>query len=244
MHFCHFLVLLAGLVGILSAEAAVSQPTDYVPMKVIQTEGVLHPRRVTDLGITRGEVRIAIQIDHDGTLTDHLVTAYTHPLLAESAVNALKKWKYEPAWLGGEARGATVELVFHFESRGMVVSMSVSSYMDIRDIEMRPSAYSYGAKSLRELDRIPTPSKVVQPIFRVEAVQGQEAEVVTVYFYIDEKGKVRLPAVNRSTSERNDELAAAAVNAVAQWEFEPPLSKGQPVLVAARQDFKFRPREG
>src|SRR5688500_12410353 len=48
MNFRHFLVLFAGLLGFLSAEAGVSQPTDYVPMKVIQTEAVLHPRRVTE----------------------------------------------------------------------------------------------------------------------------------------------------------------------------------------------------
>jgi TonB family protein len=241
MKFRHISLLFTSLATFVSGIAAAPRATEYVPMKVIQTEPVNYPRRATDLGITRGEVHIAIQVDDNGTLADHLVTAYTHPLLAETAVNALKKWKYEPAWVDGTPRGATVELTFQFENRGMVVvNMTVSSYVEIRDIELRPGAYSYGAKKLGQLDRIPTPSKVVQPVFRPEAVQ--DAEVVTVYFYIDEKGSVRLPAVSRETSEKNNELAAAAVNAVAQWEFEPPLSKGQPVLVAARQDFRFRAR--
>jgi outer membrane biosynthesis protein TonB len=47
--------------------------------------------------------------------------------------------------------------------------------------------------------------------------------------------------VSRETSERYGEFAAAAVNAVSEWQFEPPLSKGQKVLVAARQDFNFKP---
>ena len=243
MKIRHLIVFFVGLTLSTAGLAGATEATEYVPMKVIQTEPITYPRRATDVGVTRGEVRIAVQVDDDGTLADYLVTAYTHPLLAETAVNALKRWKYEPAYVDGNPRGATVELVFQFENRGLVVvNMTVSSYVEIRDIELRPGAYSYGAKKLGQLDRIPTPSKVVQPVFRPEAVRNGETAVVTVFFYIDEQGRVRLPAVNRATSESNDELAAAAVNAVAQWEFEPPLSKGQPVLVAARQDFRFRPR--
>jgi TonB family protein len=216
---------------------------DYVPMKVIQTEQVIFPHRATNLGIREGEVRVSVQVDETGKLTDHLVTAYTHPLLADSAVTALKKWRYEPAWVRGEPRSATVDLVFQFESRGMViVDLTVSSYVQLRDLHLRPGAYSYGARTLRDLDRIPTPTKVVQPAYSQErAQQQQEPVVITVEFYIDEQGRVRLPAVSRQTSEEHAEFAAAAVNAVSEWEFEPPLSRGQPVLVAARQDFNFRP---
>ena len=209
-------------------------------MKVIQTEEALFPRRASDMGMTQGEVRVAIQIESDGRLADHLVTAYTHPLFAESAVYALKKWRYEPAYVRGEPRGATVELVFQFENKGLVVvDLNVNSYVDLRNIQLHPDSYTYGARALRDLDRIPTPSKVVQPLYRPDAVPKQTPVVVTVFFYIDEKGRVRLPSVSRQTSESNDVLAGAAVEAVSQWQFEPPVSNGRPVLVAARQDFKF-----
>jgi TonB family protein len=162
--------------------------------------------------------------------------------LAESAVQAIKKWEYEPAWVRGESRSATVDLTFQFENRGMVVvDLNVSSYVQLRDVQLRPGAYTYGVKTLRQLDRIPTPTKVVHPLYPAEAAQKQQSAVVTVQFYIDEKGRVRLPAVSRDTSERYGAFAAAAVNAVSEWQFEPPLSRGQPVLVAARQDFNFKP---
>jgi TonB family protein len=244
MKFRHPLVFAIGLIFVAPGFAAPATPTDYTPMKVIQTEPVIYPRRALDMGITSGEVHISVQIDEAGKLTDHLVTAYSHPLLAESAVQALKKWRYEPAWVRGEARSATVDLTFQFENRGMVVvDLSVSSYVQLRDVQLRPGAYSYGVKTLRELDRIPTPVKVVQPVYPAEAAQKQQSAAVTVHFYIDEQGKVRLPAVSRDTSERHGEFAAAAVNAVSEWQFEPPLSKGQPVLVAARQEFNFKPIE-
>ena len=59
-------------------------------------------------------------------------------------------------------------------------------------------------------------------------------------FYIDETGHVRLPAVSRETNEADEELSAAAVTAVEQWQFEPPVSKGKPVFVLAHQDFDFK----
>ena len=60
-------------------------------------------------------------------------------------------------------------------------------------------------------------------------------------FYIDPQGRVRIPSVSRETIEANPGLAAAAVTAVSQWQFAPPVSNGKPVLVVASQDFSFRP---
>ena len=211
-------------------------------MKIIQTESVVYPTETTELGITSGQVTVAIQIDETGKLVDHLVIAYTHPKFAERAVSALEKWKYEPAYLDGAPRGATAELSFNFETQGMVlVNLTVSSYMELRNYQLRPSAFSYRACRLSELDRIPTPTKVISPVYSADAAKGQAPVVVTVHFYIDEHGHVRLPAVSRESSQANELLAAAALDAVSQWEFEPPLSHGSPVLVSARQDFNFVP---
>ncbi|MEO6004086.1 MAG: TonB family protein [Opitutus sp.] len=232
-----FLVFTFGLA--LQGRSAIAE--DYTPMKVIQTDAIVFPRRATELGIRTGEVHVSVEVDEKGKLSDILVTGYTHPLLAETAVQALKRWQYEPAWLHGQARSATIALVFTFESQGMVVvDMNVNSYVAMRDLAMRPNAYTYSARTLRQLDRIPTPTKVVQPI-NPQNPANRNPVAVTVVFFIDEKGTVRLPAVSRETSETADQFAAAALAAVSQWQFEPPLSQGQPVLVAARQEFKFRP---
>jgi TonB family protein len=62
-----------------------------------------------------------------------------------------------------------------------------------------------------------------------------------VEFYIDPQGNVRMPSVSRETIEANEELSAVAIAAVSQWQFDPPLAKGRPVLVLAQQDFTFKP---
>lgn len=233
--------LLALSLSLLATVTFAATP-DYKPMKVVQTEPVVFPRQLTDLGVTTGEVHVAVQIDENGKLTDHLVTGYTHPKFAESAVDALNRWRFEPAIVNGQPRSATVDLTFVFETRGMVVvNMTVSSYVEMRTMQLRPGANSYSVCRLSELDSIPTPAKVVTPGYPMEAAKQHQSGTVTVFFYIDEQGRVRLPAVSRESSEQSEAFAAAALEAVSQWQFEPPMSKGRPVLVAARQDFNFRP---
>lgn len=235
-----FSMALAAVASGLTAAAAVDEA--YRPMRVIQTDMVVFPRRVLDLGIHQGYAMVTVQVDENGNLTDHLVTGYAHEAFAEAAVAALKRWKYEPAWLNGQPHGATSDLTFNFESQGLViVDLSVTRYVEIRDYQLRPSHYAYGVKRMSELDRIPTPTKVVTPVYPVEPSQAPRAASVTVTFYIDEKGRVRLPAVSRESSAKDGIFASAAVDAVSQWEFEPPMSGGVPVLVMARQEFKFTP---
>jgi TonB family protein len=78
---------------------------------------------------------------------------------------------------------------------------------------------------------------VVTPV----ANSDDQIHSVTVEFYIDEQGNVRMAAVPRTSA--GDAYAAAAVAAVEQWRFEPPLRRGQPVLVLAQQEFNFRPKK-
>jgi TonB family protein len=238
MNFRSLLMFVALLGGFGQMPAA----PDYSPMKIVQTVPVVFPQEVTQLGMTSGEVGVAISVDETGKLTDYLVTAYSHPKFADRAVDALKRWKYEPARIAGEAHSATAELAFHYETRGPVlVNLTLSSYIDLLNVQLRPTAYSYSACRLSQLDRIPTPTKVVQPGLPLAAKDLTEKLVVTVHFYIDEQGRVRLPAVDRASSQSAEAFAAEAIAAVTQWQFEPPLSHGRPVLVSARQDFNFTP---
>jgi TonB family protein len=95
---------------------------------------------------------------------------------------------------------------------------------------------NYHPCTLKELDRIPTPLAAPAPYYTPELLASGLRGKVTVDFYIDESGMVRMPAV--SDADRRD-LATLAVMAVRQWRFEPPLRKGNPVLVKARQVFTF-----
>lgn len=204
----------------------------------IDQVGVLtYPASLTAEGIYSGEVRAVIGVDAEGRLSDWLITGYTQPKFAEAAAAAIQRWKYEPARVGGRRRASRANILFEFRNQGVVVQTLPGALVRQALSGSLESHYLYRPLHLRELDRIPTPIKVVPPVARLDG----PARSVTVEFYIDEEGRVRLPAVDRESAE--DLLAAAAVAAVEQWLFEPPLRKGRPVLVHAQQEFTFRPKE-
>jgi TonB family protein len=235
-------LLLASLAVALPAIARDAAPAGYESLKIVKATDIIFPQQATQLGARDGEARVIIQVDETGALTDWLVTSYTLPVFAERAVNAVKQWKFEPARVRGEPRSSVTELSFIFSTKGIVVTdLSLSSYVAMRDYQLRPEAYAYKVCALHELDRIPVPSKIVQPAFPAEFVPKGSPVSIDVEFYIDEQGHVRLPSVSRETNQAHAVLGAAAVTAVAQWNFEPPMSHGRPVLVYARQEFKFQP---
>jgi TonB family protein len=230
----------AVLLGSLSAFAQIAPPA-YEPMKVTHTDVPVFPQRVLAQGYKTGQVRIALQIDAEGKLTDYLVTAYSSPGLVDGAVAAIKKWRFEPARIHGAPRAAEAEFTFNYESAGVVVDMSIQTMAELLHLRIVPNSLAYSACALSELDRIPTPVKIVKPVYPEKLARSSRGGHVTVEFYIDEHGHVRLPSVDRQTIEANEELAALAVTAVEQWQFEPPLRKGRPVLALAGQDFSFKP---
>ncbi|MBE35455.1 MAG: hypothetical protein CMI16_07860 [Opitutaceae bacterium] len=56
-------------------------------------------------------------------------------------------------------------------------------------------------------------------------------------FYIDEAGHPELP---RIVSSSEPAFGYSAVQAIAQWIFEPPLKDGQPVVVKVRVPVVFK----
>jgi TonB family protein len=222
--------------------AAMPGVPDYVPVRVHQTHEPIYPTSLVSLGVKSGTASVAIAVDDAGHLTDYLVTAYSHPAFADSAVAAIRSWTFEPAMVHGFTRNTKSDLTFRFQVQGVVVmTMTTLSYEEMLHLRLAPGSTAYSACTLAELDRIPTPTKIVNPVYPSQLAKSSNGGHVAVGFYIDEQGRVRMPSVSRETNEANEELAAIAVIAVSQWQFEPPTSKGRPVLVLAQQDFSFKP---
>ena len=114
-----------GLWTSLPGAAQVGVP-DYEPVGINQTEEATFPRSLVNVGIKSGAASIAVAVDADGRVTDYLVTAYSHPAFAESAVAAMKKWIFRPAEIHGERRNSKVDLTFRFELEGVVVYAGAS----------------------------------------------------------------------------------------------------------------------
>jgi len=211
-------------------------PQDSV-LTIHQTVTPFYPAHLFMEGVLDGEVRVAIEVDARGRLTDTLVVAYTDSSLVKPTLDAMRQWTFDPPVVNGEARSTTSGLVFNYQPQGTVLVQRTGaaegdSLFD--EVGGRSSRrYQYEVRQLRDLDRIPTPLRIVRPVLPARAGRNLPGRVV-VDFYIDDTGHVRLPAVSRSD---DNELAWAAVQAVAQWTFAPPTVNGAPVTVLATQSF-------
>ena len=203
--------------------------------KIIQTVDPVYPESLVASYRHGGEVTVLVSINENGRLADWLPTHYTDPLFAEAAVAALQQWKFEPARDRGEPVPVTVELQFHFVVKGVVVSVSAGDIVEANFNELT-GGRGYAPCSLRELDRIPVPLQTVSPAYPEQLARSGAVGEITVDFFIDERGAVRLPFVSGQADPLLAELAVAAVR---QWKFEPPTRRGQPVLVHVRQLFRF-----
>ena len=211
------------------------QVPEWQSVKIVQTVDPVFPFPLTQQGLTRGEARVAVNTDAKGRLVEWLVVGFTRAEFANEAVDVIKKWAFVPARMRGEPVGTTIEIYFYFEARGVVVSTTTIDELE-RATLFETGRYVYQPCSLRELDRIPTPLTTVAPVYPSELARKGVHGRVSVDFYIDETGVVRMPAVS---PRDNIELTALSLEALRQWRFEPPTRNGKPVLVKASQVFSF-----
>ncbi|HET7537623.1 MAG TPA: TonB family protein [Candidatus Didemnitutus sp.] len=227
------LLLLAGTARICAAPSG-----EEIGIGIDQTVPAAYPTDMQAHGISTGEVRVIISVDAQGVLTDCLVVAYTQESFAREVKSVVKRWKYEPALVHGNARAASTNLIFKFSSDLTTIVEGLGYGVEAHIMPELKNRYEYSACQLRDLDHIPTPVHVVQP-----QLPGlpDTLRTVSVEFYIDEQGKVRAATIGREYAD--DIYAAAAVEAVEKWQFEPPMRRGKAVLVAAKQDFRFLPKK-
>lgn len=221
---------------------AQTPPAADVPMRMHEWTLPMFPTQLVMFGVFRGEIRIAIEVDPAGNLADTLVLAYTDQALVRPTLEALRKWTFEPAIVGGVARGTIRGLTFDFRPDGLVVVQNANSggagpFLTVGNT-FGHERFDYQVSELKDLDRIPAPVSIVRPARPAKEAWASAPASVTVDFYIDDKGRVRMPSVNRA---EDNALAWAAVRAVGQWRFAPPTVGGYPVTVHATQEFVFKP---
>lgn len=232
--------LLAALFAIASAGAGAAQPDrfdEFQSARINQTYAPIFPEQLVPRYRNGGRVRVLVSVNREGRLEEWLVISYTAREFADSALAALRHWEFEPARLRGEPVDVCIELQFTFEVKGCVVSISPADYVagafsSIFDQE------EYRPCALRDLDRIPVPVAAPPPAYPPDIAKSTGTREVTVEFYIDETGAVRMPFV---VGRPSFPLAHFAVAAVRQWKFETPTCHGTPVMVRARQVFRFNP---
>lgn len=230
------LLALAALPAVAQVPVAASQ---FQPLRVAHHDLPVFPQELLQLGVREGHVRVAFSVDPAGRIEDVLAVEHTHAEFARVAVHAIRRWRFEPARYAGQPIASASEVTLKFRVEGtVVVSLTPSEALSVRMLSVGEMIDYYRPRGLKELDRTPTPTAIRSPGIPEQFAKAGKSGHVTVTFYIDETGAVRLPSVG---SDSDAVLAAAAIDAMRTWKFEPPTYKGRPVLVRASQRFNFGP---
>ena len=208
------------------------------PWKIHQTTPAQYPPRLTYNGVTHGEARVRVSIDATGQLLDALVVACSHRDFGDEALRTVKRWRYEPEWIENQPIGVVADIIFSFEVNGMIAIDKRTPGPHEAYAPIDPFAYQ--AEGAKRIDRIPTPTQVVAPVYPKEWSDRGIEGTATIEFYIDETGHARIPV---AIAADHHLLGASAAAAVAQWRFEPPTFQGKPTLLRAEQVFRFQPEK-
>lgn len=230
--------LLFGIACLLIAPVFAQEPSEALILakhfKIIQKSSLTFPLSMSHKGISSGVVRVVLHVSSEGKLIDCLPVAYTNKAFADEVMRSLQEATFEPEYVNGEAVDTVTEATFNFESTG--IKMVPKFIFEAIPGNEELHGYEFQACSMKKLDSIPTPVNVVNPAYPAEWAEKGITGTVVVDFYIDETGRVRVPAVLSGASA---ELAGIAMDAVSKWQFSPPTRKGKPVLVHAQQTFDF-----
>jgi TonB family protein len=185
---------------------------------------------------TRGSVELAVDVSAEGKPTDCLVLSYTHEPLVAACVNAVQTWRFIPAKVDGVAVPAHIEFTIDFTVDGIVVNSVRLDQMFVRTLCREDEHLTRRVRSAAELDHPPARVAGPAPKYATAALRQGVQGRVQVRFFVDQTGSVRMPSVDSSAQPY---LAETALAAVRGWKFEPPVSKGQPVLISASEEFIF-----
>ncbi len=191
-----------------------------------------------------GDVALEVTIDEDGKVTN-LEVEDGHPLLVKAALDAVRQWKYAKPAVAPMHFDVTVHFDLPKEAKGESPRLGADkgayeNYLRVLRDEKASGqwpaareAYENYLLALLRAEQAP-PLKLVKTIGPVYPPEAKEKHVqgnVVLSVTVDKTGKVS----NIDVLSGPKELAQAAIDAVKQWEYEPPAQA--PVLTTVTVNF-------
>jgi TonB family protein len=203
-----------------------SQLATQLPTGLIGYERPEYPLELKGTSITDGYTTIAFVVRADGAIDDAVVMEASHPAFGEAVMDVLPVWRFERT---ASALPRREVIRFVFRQTDAVMSLShrdaTKAAFPLDHEERLP------IRTVQWMQLASPPERLASP-----APQPPARGKVAVSYIIDTTGKVRVPAVVNATQP---ELGLAALAAVKQWQFAPPMHDGMPVLVEDTRSFTF-----
>jgi len=235
--------LVAFWLGVALLPAQTDLPNrDSVPVGIDVTVEPLFPPSLFHRGTTKGQVTLLLVVDNQGTKRDHLIVDSTHPEFAAEVEKVVDRWDFTAARREGQRINAITRLHVNFEKSGAVISLGpheVMRHIESLSTPSQKERLTRHIASPRQLDQIPEPVQVVQPLIPSTPGLHPDGVRIVYHFFIDQSGRVRLPHLNEDdVSFIEEDILNALYDAIVQWEFSPPTVNGEPVIVRASLPFR------
>jgi TonB family protein len=191
------------------------------------------PLRAT--AVQDGSAMVAFTFDATGRITDRLVLAASHPAFSTSIYDAMLNWEIEPTELAHSSRRETIRFEFelHNSIRPMTQRDAFKSVFTRYGDQAATALRTWREEEIRpELKPVATAMPVFPAALSAQNARGS----ATVSFVVDTEGGVRVPGVTDATEP---EFGEAALAAIRQWRFAPPLQNGTPAQVLVERTFRF-----
>jgi len=195
------------------------------PPRLMKKVAPVYPEKARQARV-EGNVVLGTRTDTQGRVSRVMVYSSKAPLLVAPAIDAVKKWVYEPLIIDGKPREAVFTTQVRFKLKPQKTEKA----------EVEGSVVG-GVLKLGDSVDAPKLIKKVNPIYPEEAKKALVQGVVVLEVTTDEEGNVVKVDVLRSESSL---LNQASIDAVKQWKYEPMMSKGNPIRVSFNVTVTFR----
>lgn len=195
--------------------------------RILSRSEARYPATMRASGVKEGHVSLALQIDERGQLVDAFIVRSSRRDFARSALKSIESWTFAPATCDGRAFPSALSVDLDFQLGSELRWQTFQAPVQTNVTQSSQKEAPITSRSLEELDSIPLPLEIIEPI---AVVRGE----ATVEFYIDELGNVRCPKLVAGNSLP---FGRSLLETVTQWRFQPPIADGVRTNTLVRQTF-------
>ncbi|MGA3007342.1 MAG: energy transducer TonB [Opitutaceae bacterium] len=180
-----------------------------------------------------GVVNVRFVVDAKGQVRDPIVISSTNPAFNQSVIDAVLKFRFEPALRHGAAVDATIGEAINFQMfdrRHPDETGDEPAEISDNDVDQSklPPELRY--------DLPPKPTNVVYAVYPYELLRDGIYGRAEVVFVIGPDGKVATTRVLKAT---RPEFGQATVAMLDEWRFKPAMKDGKPTCALMRVDEEY-----
>lgn len=207
-----------------------SSGADFVKPKVVKLLDPAYPSFLNHASIS-GEVDVSFVVNAEGRVTEVVAVKSTHTAFEDSAIDAVKSWRFTPATIHGQpvSSSCVQRLIFTPRDSDQHMGFKVTP----------PKSFRKETPEQFQFDVAPKLEHMAVPVYPLEDLTAKRGGKVTIAYVIGPDGRIQQVKIMPGAPSAS--LAAAAAAAIEQYHFTPAGRKGKPCYALLSTELEFSP---